>query len=378
MSKKPSMNLSIATEDAMSSKLQNLALEAETDVSMGGTFKCGGLVVSGTGVTGQGNTISLTSDDLQPVDEASLGRGSSGSVRRCILRRTGQQVAMKQIKVTNEHHMTEIQKELEALYKGVSSPCPFLIDFYGAYAQEGSVHIAMELMEGSLADFTQPVPEPILAKMMSMILGGLDFLHRVRKLVHRDLKPSNLLYNQNGQVKITDFGVSSQLENTGAIAVSFVGTVTYMSPERLKGDNYSFPGDIWSLGILAAELALGRHPYQQVLAHIGQHGTEAKFWALLQHLTKTDTSTSVDLPELLSPGFRDFVFHCLQKDPHQRPSAQMLLSHPWIAQHASAAALSDLSDVKAWIQSNRPRRAESIVADTTQISNTLAALVDKF
>jgi mitogen-activated protein kinase kinase len=74
-----------------------------------------------------------------------------------------------------------------------------------------------------------------------------------------DIKPSNILFNSKGQVKICDFGVSGELINS--IADTFVGTSTYMSPERIQGAQYTVKSDVWSVGISLIELALGRFPF---------------------------------------------------------------------------------------------------------------------
>jgi serine/threonine protein kinase len=88
-------------------------------------------------------------------------------------------------------------------------------------------------------------------------LQGLEYLHKVKKVVHRDIKPSNILLNSKGVVKISDFGVSGELENSQDYKSTYVGTVTYMSPERFKGESYNSDTDLWSLGILLYEMAMG-------------------------------------------------------------------------------------------------------------------------
>jgi serine/threonine protein kinase len=90
---------------------------------------------------------------------------------------------------------------------------------------------------------------------------GLVFLHGERHLVHRDIKPANLLINLNGEPKITDFGISAGLDNSIAMCATFVGTVTYMSPERINNQCYSYPADIWSLGLSLLECGTGEFPY---------------------------------------------------------------------------------------------------------------------
>ncbi|KAL6596066.1 hypothetical protein ACP70R_047430 [Stipagrostis hirtigluma subsp. patula] len=87
---------------------------------------------------------------------------------------------------------------------------------------------------------------------------ALRYLHEVKHVVHRDIKPENLLVNLKGDAKITDFGVTAGLHDSCA---TFVGTVTYMSPERIRNSGYSYSADIWSLGLMALECARGRFPY---------------------------------------------------------------------------------------------------------------------
>ncbi|NXX12446.1 MP2K1 kinase, partial [Podargus strigoides] len=73
-----------------------------------------------------------------------------------------------------------------------------------------------------------------------------------------DVKPSNILVNSRGEIKLCDFGVSGQLIDS--MANSFVGTRSYMSPERLQGTHYSVQSDIWSMGLSLVEMAIGRYP----------------------------------------------------------------------------------------------------------------------
>lgn len=90
------------------------------------------------------------------------------------------------------------------------------------------------------------------------VLRGLSYLREKHKIIHRDVKPSNILVNSQGEIKICDFGVSGQLIDS--MANTFVGTRSYMSPERLQGSQYSVASDLWSLGLSLVEISLGMYP----------------------------------------------------------------------------------------------------------------------
>lgn len=167
---------------------------------------------------------------------------------------------------------------------------------------------------------------------------GLSYLHGELHVVHRDIKPSNLLLNSAGQLKISDFGVSGHLANSVSQCVSWVGTVTYMSPERIKGDAYSYDSDVWSLGLVLMEVALGRFPYSAAPSD-GSTPLPLGFWELLDFIVSEPVP---QLPaEQFSEHFRSFVAACLAKEPGQRPKLSDLLAHPFLALHPPAC-LADL------------------------------------
>ena len=131
--------------------------------------------------------------------------------------------------------------------------------------------------------------------------------------------------NSQGFVKLTDFGITKQLDETSALVSTFVGTMNYMSPERMEGEKYSFEGDIWSLGIVLVELMTGSYPY------IESRG----FLEMLEQI-KEDESPNVPENEHFSAELRDFIGICLQKEPENRHSPVRLMAHPWILRYSQS------------------------------------------
>ena len=196
------------------------------------------------------------------------------------------------------------------------------MQYEGVRYTEGSIQIAMTFMDGgSLGDLvakTGPLPSDALAAITRQVLGALVDL-RERHLVHRDLKPQNILLSLNGDVKVSDFGCVAELQDSFGKCGTFVGTVPYMSPERIQGHEYGYASDVWALGLTLHECAVGHFPYAR------RNG----YWGILQATLK---EPSPSLPKSdHPPELVDFVDSCLQKAPDERPSARLLLTdHPFI------------------------------------------------
>ncbi|KNC47919.1 STE/STE7/MEK1 protein kinase [Thecamonas trahens ATCC 50062] len=301
--------------------------------------------------------------DFSQLEEVALiGRGGQGVVRKVRYVPTQQFMALKTVPIADsvaDGVKSEILMELTALYNCAS---PHIVKFYGASHLRGRIQLAMEYMNaGSLAEILSTVgriPEDVLSAITLRVLKAFHYLHVDRRIIHRDIKPSNILVNTAGEVKICDFGVSGQLANTLAMAQTRVGTVTYMSPERIRSQPHSASADIWSLGITLIELATGRFPYPPDVTN-----SPLQFWSLLRLVVNTDSPT---LPEHFgfSPEFHSFVALCLDKDMEARPSVTELLWHPFICldtnvsvdQEALLAKQTRL--IRKWVATTDPLQRE--------------------
>lgn len=142
--------------------------------------------------------------------------------------------------------------------------------------------------------------------------------------MHRDIKPSNVLVNSRGSIKLCDFGVSSELENS--VADTFVGTGTYMAPERIQGSPYTVKSDVWSVGLTLLELAVAKFPFAPDNDANGDDEDGAGPPSILDLLQQIVLEPSPKLPK--SDAFpqilEDMITKCLMKEPAQRPTPQEL------------------------------------------------------
>ncbi|KAH8104629.1 Pkinase-domain-containing protein [Cristinia sonorae] len=326
----------------------------------------------------------LKNEDLKDMQE--LGQGNGGSVKKVQHVPSGTIMAKKIVLIDAKPSVRkQILRELQIMHDCNSQ---YIISFYGAYISDPNICICMEFMDkGSLDGIYKkigPIDIDVVGKVALAVLEGLTYLYDVHRIIHRDIKPSNILCNSKGQIKICDFGVSGELINS--IADTFVGTSTYMSPERIQGAQYTVKSDVWSLGISLIELALGRFPFAETSSDdsdlsdfegtispsqpnplhrlpktkeerekaakknkrkskgvsLQGGGMTMSILELLQHIVNEPA------PRLTPEGrfpkqAEDFIDSCLLKDPLARLTPKDLLKHSWIEQ----ARISTI-DVEAW------------------------------
>lgn len=161
----------------------------------------------------------------------------------------------------------------------------------------------------------------VLGKIAEAVLGGLTYLYLTHRIMHRDIKPSNVLVNSKGQIKLCDFGVSSELENS--VADTFVGTGTYMAPERIQGSPYTVKSDVWSVGLTLMELAIGKFPFSIESDEDEEAAGPQGILDLLQQIV-LEPAPKLPKSDAFPQILEDVIAKCLMKNPDERPTPQQL------------------------------------------------------
>ncbi|KAJ7913580.1 ste7-like protein [Mycena leptocephala] len=331
----------------------------------------------------------LRNEDLKDLHE--LGQGNGGSVKKVEHIPTGTLMAKKIVLIDAKPAVRkQILRELQIMHDCHSK---YIISFWGAFLADPNICMCIEFMDkGSLDGIYKkigPIEIDVVGKVALAVLEGLTYLYDVHRIIHRDIKPSNILCNSQGEIKICDFGVSGELINS--IADTFVGTSTYMSPERIQGAVYTVKSDVWSLGISLIELALGRFPFSESLSDdsdlsdfegtlsparpgsmnslaalglppsrkknnpatskkdkrkskgvsLQGGGMTMSILELLQHIVNEPAPRLT--PEGRFPEAEMFIDSCLLKDPDDRKTPKDLLKNEWIMYSRTSPI-----DLEAW------------------------------
>ncbi len=142
---------------------------------------------------------------------------------------------------------------------------PGIVPVYEYGEQDEQPYIVMRYLPGgSLADrlTRSALPPAEAARIISRLARALDKAH-ARGIIHRDLKPGNILFDEDGDSYISDFGIAKVVETTTSLTHGLVGTPAYMSPEQFDSETaVDGRSDIYALGIILFEMLTGQHPYR--------------------------------------------------------------------------------------------------------------------
>ncbi|KZT71958.1 hypothetical protein DAEQUDRAFT_80217 [Daedalea quercina L-15889] len=248
-----------------------------------------------------------------------IGRGQFGAVYRALNLNTGQMVAVKRIRLEGlkEDEIKQLMNEVD-LVKSLSHPS--IVKYEGMARDDNTLSIVLEYAEnGSLGQTLKAfgkLNERLVAGYVVKILEGLHYLHQ-SDVVHCDLKAANILTTKNGNVKLSDFGVSLNLRAMEREMKDVAGTPNWMAPEVIELKGASTKSDIWSLACTVIELLTGRPPYAEITNSMSV-------------MFRIVEDASPPLPEGCSELLQNFLKQCFNKDPRKRPSAEELCEHEWL------------------------------------------------
>jgi tRNA A-37 threonylcarbamoyl transferase component Bud32 len=199
-----------------------------------------------------------------------LGRGAMGVVYHATDPAIGRSVAIKTIRIHDIHDKQQREKLRERLFRearsaGVLSH-PNIVTIYDMDEVDGLAYIAMAYVNGPTLEKILASQTPLSGVKMLRILrqaaSALDYAHG-RGIVHRDVKPANIMTDEDGAVKITDFGIAKITAPGDATETkTVVGTPNYMSPEQVQGLPVDGRSDQFSLAVIAYEILTGERPFQ--------------------------------------------------------------------------------------------------------------------
>lgn len=211
-----------------------------------------------------------------------------------------------------------------------------IITIMDSFETEGEFVIVTEYAQGDLFQALEDdryLPEDEVRKIAIQLIQALHMLHSNR-IIHRDMKPQNILIGSKQQVKLCDFGFARAISHDASMLTSIKGTPLYMAPELVQEKPYTYSVDLWSLGVILYELAVGRPPFYT-----------DRIVSLIQMIVHEP----VTYPSSMSPAFQHFLTGLLNKDPARRLAWPALLNHPFITETAEqlAARLALESQVRA-------------------------------
>ncbi|NVN99864.1 MAG: protein kinase, partial [Geobacteraceae bacterium] len=245
----------------------------DTETKITSLKSAGETMIFGAGASRRDATVIMnTEGSTKPTlgryeVEKELGRGAMGVVYLGKDPKINRQVAIKTIRFDEvEPDLVEETKKRffrEAEAAGALSH-PNIVTIFDVGEEYDLAYVAMELLDGKdLTAYTAKenlLPHKEVLRIIRAVADGLDFAHG-KGVVHRDIKPANIMLQNNGDVKIADFGIARVMSSSTTQTGVVMGTPSYMSPEQVVGQKVDGRSDLFSLGVAMYEMLCGTKPF---------------------------------------------------------------------------------------------------------------------
>ena len=253
---------------------------------------------------------------------AKLGRGGMGEVYLAEDKQLGRKVAIKFLPAEVATNENARQRQLREAQTAATLDHPNICAIYEVGQEGGYSFIVLQYIEGETLAARLKRQLPDLREALAIAAQVADALNEAhaRGIIHRDIKPENIMLTTRGQVKVLDFGLAKTVRDPGlvepdaetgtllSIPGMMLGTVPYMSPEQVRGEDLDCRSDIFSFGIVLYELLSGRRPF------------EAKSTAEVISAILTREPPAISRSSLGHSGSAEerLIRKCLEKDAAQR------------------------------------------------------------
>ncbi|MEO1768595.1 Stk1 family PASTA domain-containing Ser/Thr kinase [Candidatus Enterococcus ferrettii] len=242
---------------------------------------------------------------------ASIGSGGMANVFLAHDLILDRDVAIKVLRFNFQNDQTAIRRFQREALAATELVHPNIVSVYDVGEEEDMQYLVMEYVRGmDLKRYIQthyPIPYTKIVDIMQQILSAVSLAH-AHGIIHRDLKPQNVLIDQEGVVKITDFGIAIALSETSLTQTnSLLGSVHYLSPEQARGSMATKQSDIYALGIILYEMMTGNVPFDG----------ESAVTIALKHFQDPIPSVKVFDPQA-PQSLENIVMNATAKDPADR------------------------------------------------------------
>ncbi len=250
--------------------------------------------------------------------KSELGRGGMATVYRAFDPSFDREVAIK-VLPREMMHDPQFRVRFEREIKMVAGlEHPSIVPVYDVGDENGQPYFVMRyMMGGSLSGLIEKGKLSIqdTARVVEKIAQGLTYAHK-KGIVHRDLKPDNILFDNNGDPFISDFGIAKLTESTSSLTGSgVIGTPAYMSPEQAQGNEIDGRSDIYGLGVIVYQMLTGQQPYN----------ADTPMGVVVKHITEPVPEILKTIPSL--PHEMDGIIKSsMAKDRNKRYSSAVDLA----------------------------------------------------
>ncbi|CAL4091417.1 unnamed protein product [Meganyctiphanes norvegica] len=251
--------------------------------------------------------------------EREIGHGGFATVYKAKCLNTNRNVAIKKINKSSisSRGLTDRVRQEVSIHSKLDHPS--ILNLYTFFEDHHYVYLILELCDRGelykhIKSLNRVLTENESRQYLGQVVGGMLYLHS-QSIMHRDLTLTNLLLDDNGNIKIADFGLATQLARPGDRHTTMCGTPNYISPEVATRSSHGLEADVWSIGCMLYTMLVGQPPFDT-------HGIKST-------LTKVVIG-EYKIPSHVSSDACDLISKCLQKNPRERIPLQKILHHPYM------------------------------------------------